>query len=188
MRGPTIGVDIGGTKALLMASWPDERPSHLFRLATGPEMGPEELEHHIAHFTTNFGARQWALGIAVPGLVDADRVLSTPDLPLLDGWQPEHLLGVDVPQVLINDVNAALTGETSSLPPEANVVMVVVGTGIGMAFTADGREVTGSRGWAGELGSIPMAHRQVSVPSTRSRAEPRSWPAPAWELRKCTRR
>lgn len=156
MHGPTIGVDIGGTKALLVAAWPDKRPPDVLQLDTGPEMNPDNLEHYITRFAASLGAEPWALGIAVPGLVDADQVLFCDVLPLLDGWQPRNLLGAHVPQVMDNDVNAALAGETLFLPPRASAVLLVVGTGIGMAAVDGGRVVNGVRGWAGELGRIPM--------------------------------
>ncbi len=156
MRGPTIGVDIGGTKILLMADWPDGRPPELLRLDTGLKTSPEELEHHITRFTASLGAEPEAVGIAVPGLIEADRIVCCDVLPLLDGWQHNNLLGAHIPHVFLHDIHAALAEEISSLPPGSSAAILVVGTGIGMAFTANGQVVSGACGWAGELGSIPM--------------------------------
>jgi len=76
-------------------------------------------------------------------------------LPLIVGWRGEAL-GRLCPVRLLNDVEAASLEELHDLPAGTTAAVVMAGTGIGAAFVADGRPLRGARGWAGELGSIPL--------------------------------
>src|SRR5439155_1114957 len=58
---------------------------------------------------------------------------------------------------LLNDVEAASLEELHDLPAGSTAAVVMAGTGIGAGFVVDGRPFRGARGWAGELGSIPIA-------------------------------
>jgi predicted NBD/HSP70 family sugar kinase len=153
-----IGVDIGGTKMLLLAHGPQGEPQRERRLDTGPTTNPQQLEHHIRDFARSLPTPPRALGIAVPGLVnhDAGRVEVSDVLPHLGGWQPANILGPDIPQILVNDIRAALTHTSRSLPCDATAAVLVAGTAIGMAWMADGRIINGVSGWAGEIGSMPL--------------------------------
>ena len=58
---------------------------------------------------------------------------------------------------MINDAAAALVEECHDAPADVTAAVVMVGTGIGAALLAHGRPFGGANGWAGELGSIPIA-------------------------------
>ncbi|SNT59420.1 Sugar kinase of the NBD/HSP70 family, may contain an N-terminal HTH domain [Asanoa hainanensis] len=149
-----VGVDLGGTKMLLAARGPDGSLVRSMRVPTGPSASPDQIEAYIRAFAGALPEAPSALGVAVPGLVDADRVEISDVLPHLSGWRPLDLLGV--PQILVNDIRAALAHTSRTLPTNATAAVVVAGTAIGMAWMADGRVVNGVSGWAGELGSIPV--------------------------------
>ena len=55
----------------------------------------------------------------------------------------------------MNDAEAALREETRELGG-VTAGLVMAGTGIGAAFMAGGRMIRGARGWAGELGYLPV--------------------------------
>lgn len=158
MESPTIGVDIGGTKVLLLARSPGGGETRELRLDTGPGTKPRQLEQHIRAFAESLPARPRAIGIGVPGLVDVDtgRVEVSDVLPALGGWRPAGLLDPDVPQVVVNDIRAALAETSRTLPPRATAAILVAGTAIGMAWMADGHVINGTNGWAGEIGSMPV--------------------------------
>lgn len=102
-----------------------------------------------------------AVGIAVPGVVDAGT-----GRMLMANAKYAHLSdsGLDlrewgraafgVPAVVENDARAALAGELAlgCAVGEGDVVMVILGTGIGTAAAMDGRLVRGVHGHAGILG------------------------------------
>ncbi len=156
MTGPWVGVDVGGTNLQCVARWPDHRPHDTLRLATGSDCYLEELEHYIARFIGSLDATPQGIGIAIPGLVREGQVIDSDVLPHLKGWKPGSAADIDVSTLMLNDVRAALESEMADAPDDATIVVIVCGTGIGMAFAAEGRAVEGADGWAGELGSIPM--------------------------------
>jgi predicted NBD/HSP70 family sugar kinase len=139
------GADLGGTKLRILV---DGRI--VLDVPTGPATTPADLERHIAGCLPPGTA---ALGIAIPGLVDGDTVVLSDVLPLIGGWRPLAALGL--PGNVINDARAALVADAVDLPAGATAGVVMVGTGIGASFLADGRPFEGAGGHAGELGSIP---------------------------------
>ncbi|MEU2155005.1 ROK family protein [Streptomyces sp. NPDC019396] len=161
-RAAAVGIDVGGTKLLMLADDGDgQGPGGsagvevVQRVETGPLTTPAEVEAAIAAFLTQFGIEPTALGIAVPGLVENGRVVVSDVLPQLAGWGgPE---GYRVSPLLVNDIRGALAQETASLPRSATAAVVVCGTAVGSAYLAEGRVIRGARGWAGEIGSLPMA-------------------------------
>jgi predicted NBD/HSP70 family sugar kinase len=106
--------------------------------------------------------RVLGLTVGVPGLVDADGVVSfAPNL----GWT-----GVDLrksllsalhepayPLLVENDANLAVLAEQRfGGHGVANLVALTGGAGIGAGIVADGRLLRGGRGFAGEFGHLPL--------------------------------
>jgi predicted NBD/HSP70 family sugar kinase len=145
LRGLIAGADLGGTKLRVVV---DGRI--VLDVPTGPSATPDDLERHVAGCLP---AGTTALGIAIPGLVADDTVVLSDVLPLIGGWRPLAALGL--PGVVVNDARAALAADAVDLPAGATAGVVMVGTGIGASFLADGRPLEGAGGHAGELGSIP---------------------------------
>jgi glucokinase len=155
-RTVKVGIDLGGTKLLMLAESPDGRS--VSRLPTGSAFGPADLEAAVAGFAASLPAPPDALGIAFPGLVDEHRTVVACDvLPRLVGWRPPRAVAGPWAFALLNDCEAALVAEGRGHDRTATLAVVVVGTGIGAAFQVDGRVLRGAAGWAGELGSIPIA-------------------------------
>jgi predicted NBD/HSP70 family sugar kinase len=150
----TIGVDLGGTKALFVRG---ERAS---RIDTGPAFSPGDFAARLASFVAADGEPPSRIGIAVPGLVDGDgRVVACDVLPALAGWSPRAALGeLGYEHVaVVNDVRAALMEEMHDAPAGVTAAVVMVGTAVGAAFVANGKALLGTSGWAGELGYLPGA-------------------------------
>jgi predicted NBD/HSP70 family sugar kinase len=126
------------------------------RFPTGREAGPDELETRIRSFVEGLPEPPAAIGIAAPGLVTDDNVAASDVLPRLDGWSPARKLSRYAPTYLVNDAVAALAEETHSLPAGTTAAVIMAGTGVGAAFLVQGQILHGARGWAGELGSMPI--------------------------------
>jgi predicted NBD/HSP70 family sugar kinase len=96
------------------------------------------------------------VGIASPGVVDADGVIATAahlgwsDLPL--GATLGHELGL--PTVVVNDANAAALAELTYGEAAGNLICVRVDEGVGAGLVLDGRLFTGSSFAAGEIGHV----------------------------------
>ena len=153
MLESAIGVDLGGTKALLVSG------AHSLRFDTGPSFSVADFAAKLDAFIASTKVRPSRIGIAVPGLVDtAGRVVACDVLPGLAGWLPATALrGLGCEIAVVNDVEAALREELHDAPPGLTAGVVMAGTAIGAAFIVDGAPLRGTSGWAGELGYFPCA-------------------------------
>ena len=152
MQADIIGVDLGGTKALILAGRTEARAN------TGPDFAPADLDSLLRDFIVRHGIEPSAIGIAVPGLVDRHgRIAACDVLPHFTGWDPAKALARWQARITVaNDVKAALAEEMHDAPQGATVGVVMAGTAIGAAFIAEGQPLLGASGWAGEVGYLPL--------------------------------
>jgi predicted NBD/HSP70 family sugar kinase len=101
--------------------------------------------------------RLLGIGIASPGVIDADGVVVTAahlgwrDLPLRSRLATEFGL----PVAIVNDANAAALAElTFGEGTATNLIYVRVDEGVGAGLVLDGRLFTGSSAAAGEIGHV----------------------------------
>lgn len=148
-----VGIDIGGTKLLLIAQG-EGIVEHRYQCSTGATFSIEHAESIITEFIATLPRSPRSIGMAIPGLVDeSGRVIACDVLPQLEGW----LLSSNYPLRVVNDAEAALCKTIDGLDPKSTTIMIMVGTGIGAGFYVNGQILRGARGWAGELGSIPIS-------------------------------
>jgi glucokinase len=102
------------------------------------------------------------VGAGMPGFVDGKRgfLYESPNLPNLKNFEPARVLadGVGLPAYVDNDATAAAWGEFLFGHHEGvrDMLVVTLGTGIGGGLVLDGRLYRGSRGFAGEIGQMPI--------------------------------
>ena len=127
------------------------------RVSTGMTFDGKALEAAIARFLDAHHDAASAVGLAVPGLVGPGPIVQACDvLPGIVGWRPPPSLTARR-FAMVNDAAAALAEECHDAPADVTAAVVMVGTGIGAAMRTFGRPIGGANGWAGELGSIPIA-------------------------------
>jgi predicted NBD/HSP70 family sugar kinase len=158
-----VGIDIGGSKMLLLAlAEPlrmriDGDRQIRDRIATGKDFSAADVQAEIERFVRTLPTLPRSIGIAIPGLVDRHGVVIACDvLPELVGWQPARALSSICGVYALNDAEAALVQVVADLQPQKVIAVVMVGTGIGAAIWINGTIFRGASGWAGELGSMPM--------------------------------
>ncbi|WP_371670621.1 ROK family protein [Streptomyces sp. NBC_00289] len=184
-----IALDVGGTgmkAALAEASaippggGPAERPTLLYqaRRATGRERGPDAVVEAILDFAAelraygieHFGEPAAAAGVAVPGIVDAERGVAAyaanlgwRDVPLRD-LLAERLGGV--PVALGHDVRTGglAEGRIGAGQGADRYLFVALGTGIAGAIGIGGRVEAGAHGFAGEIGHIVVRPGGAACP------------------------
>jgi predicted NBD/HSP70 family sugar kinase len=150
-----IGIDLGGTKLLMVADGPAGRIVQ--RTPTGLAFDGRALSAAVESFLETHGDAASAVGLAIPGLVGPGPFVRACDvLPGIVGWRPPAAL-TEARFAMINDAAAALAEECHDAPEGVTAAVVMVGTGIGAALQLGGRPFGGANGWAGELGSIPIA-------------------------------
>ena len=174
--GWVCGVDIGGT--LVRAAVVDLKGRVLARLAeevthAGLSALEEQVVSLVQRVLAQAGARSvplLAAGVGVPGAVapDTGTVTLCPNLPFLEGVALAHRLEPALGcQVLVeNDVNLGAIGEkwrgcATSAP---NFAYMAVGTGVGMGIVLRGDLYRGTRGFAGEVGYMPVPTEQGPQP------------------------
>ncbi|MGW6015331.1 ROK family protein [Streptomyces sp. NPDC055210] len=163
-----IALDVGGTgmKAALVGA--DGELLHQARRSTGRERGPDSVVESIlafaadlrAHGEEHLGEPAAAAGVAVPGIVDADRGIAAYAANL--GWRDvplrkllsERLYGA--PVALGHDVRTGglAEGRIGAGRGADRFLFVPLGTGIAGAIGIDGRVEAGAHGFAGEIGHV----------------------------------
>jgi predicted NBD/HSP70 family sugar kinase len=150
-----IGFDLGGTKLLMVADGPDGRAVE--RVSTGMAFDGRALSAAVESFLDAHRGAASTVGLAIPGLVGPGPFVQACDvLPGIMGWRPPASL-TGRRFAMVNDAAAALAEECHDAPADVTAAVVMVGTGIGAAMQVQGLPFGGANGWAGELGSIPIA-------------------------------
>nr|QEO74835.1 ROK family protein [uncultured bacterium] len=102
-----------------------------------------------------------AAGVSLAALVDAEgAVVKWPNRPAWRGLPVRSILEarLAVPVVIEDDANAAALAEATLGAGRdfRDVLVLMVGTGVGAGLILDGRLHRGRNGWAGELGHVVM--------------------------------
>lgn len=162
-----LGIDIGGTKAIIGLLEPDGR----LAVRKKERLPADKSWPFVLSWAAGEAAglleqagipkdRVQGCGIGIPGTVSADgqRVVKAPNL----GWAnvpaaAEFRRVSGIPARLVQDSRAAAYGEyrLGAGRGKQLVVCVTLGTGIGTGIVMDGRIFPGALGGAGELGHIP---------------------------------
>ncbi|WP_063770875.1 ROK family protein [Streptacidiphilus neutrinimicus] len=162
-----IGIDFGGTKTELAVADVHGRLLARERLDTLAEHGPDQTLARTADAARRLaraarerhGATVAAYAAVAPGIVQADRILLTPNLP---GWEKLALSArlaeeLDAPSVAVaNDVRAGALAELrfGALRDADPGLYVSLGTGIAAALTVGGEVLAGAHQAAGEIGYV----------------------------------
>lgn len=162
-----VGVDLGGTGSRAIAVVGGEVVAALD--ATSAELGagtePERVER-LARFIEEVvpaGASLTAVGIGASGPVDvyAGVIHNGATLPWFTGFPVVERLRerLRVPVNIDNDAVAAALGEYSAGAGRHSdrLLMVTLGTGVGVAMLVDGRPIRGADGAHPEGGHIPIS-------------------------------
>ncbi|SEE16937.1 glucokinase [Streptomyces sp. 3213] len=159
---------VGADGAVPSGGTPPRPPMlHRARRATGRERGPDAVVEHILGFAAelraygeeHYGEPASAAGVAVPGIVDAERGIAAYSANL--GWRDVPLRDLlagelGVPVALGHDVRTGglAEGRIGAGQGADRFLFVPLGTGIAGAIGIDGRVEAGAHGFAGEIGHI----------------------------------
>jgi glucokinase len=166
-RDLVIGVDVGGTtvKAALIDS--DGLEYADSELPTPRHLGTEAVIATIIRAIVELqarvpeAARLRAVGLVVPGVVDAEHGIAVYAANI--GWEQLPLRklvaeAIDLPVVMDHDVRAAGLAEFAWGAGRGlrEILFVALGTGVAAAVITRGQVSAGATGRAGELGHIPV--------------------------------
>ncbi len=156
-KGAAIGLDIGGgsTKVGLVSRDGQLLDSRRVVLAKSAEFPAILAEYRTAIAALGEGA---PVGIAYPGHIDRSRGVGlNSNVPALDGHPlAEALAGASGPAALMNDADAAAVAEAQHHREgrEGRMLMVTLGTGIGVSMCIAGRPLETAGGTLGDLGHV----------------------------------
>jgi len=147
----TVGVDIGGTKMHMLAHHNGRRFER--RVPTGRDYTPEALRGALDAFIAELPFAPRSVGMAVPGLVEGDSkiVISNP-IPALGGVDAAFFGRGRYAVRFCNDVAAAAMAEAAVHSAARTLLVILIGTYIGMGVCVNGKLLMGSRGWGNDLG------------------------------------
>ncbi|MEW5921440.1 MAG: ROK family protein [Bacillota bacterium] len=164
-----IGVDLGGTKIRVALAGVGDQIVAARSFPTGAGRGAaavlQALQGGINELLAGAGCSRHAvagIGVCAAGFYDReeDIMVHSPNLPGWDGLplrrELEELFGL--PVIVENDASAAAYGEYrhGAGRGQENLLLLTLGTGIGGGLVLGGKLYGGSRGFAGEIGHIPM--------------------------------
>ena len=161
-----VGVDVGGTtSAAGVVTETGEVVADATAATESTDRGRalDAIAMLIERVSQRMGRRGAAIGIGVPGPVDArNGRVGEPvtHVPALAGQAvgPELARRCGLPVFVDNDVNALALGEWmfGAGRGATSVVVLAAGTGVGAGIVLDGRIVRGATGFGGELGHTPV--------------------------------
>lgn len=171
--GPTVGVDVGGTK--VQGVLVDDEGTVLAERTARTVPGAEGVVSGIVLLVRDLLADHGltvpdvaGVGIGLPGVVDPQTGTVAHAVNLgLEGAVPlggmvAAALGDDVPVRVENDLNAAVVGAAHVLGRQADgsdvrdVAYVALGTGVAAGLLLDGTLRRGSHRVAGEIGHLTL--------------------------------
>lgn len=166
---PALGIDLGGTKLSAAVICDQKLITEPKRLPT--PAGADKIIEAILELLTAFRKDHLiaGVGIATAGIVKVDTgevIGSTGNLP---GWEGTAIRTIIERRTMLpvhveNDANAAAYGEfcAGKLRDKKCLVMVTLGTGIGVGIVIEGKIYRGAHWAAGECG-----HMKVSMDNRR---------------------
>lgn len=165
-HGPVLAIDFGGTKveAALVADGRIVEGTRR-RHPTGPDRSADELDAAVAEVVRGAlgSTTVTRVGIGSAGPVDTARGLASPlNVP---SWRDHPFRDVVAALVPGAEVTLAIDGLAITLAEQrygaargsANVMGMVVSTGIGGGLVLDGRGIHGVTGNAGHIGHVQVA-------------------------------
>ena len=167
-KGYYLGIDIGGTKCVVLAGTDKMQVLQRHQFDTEPSRGPDRIIDQLLELSRSvvakFDAQELiAVGISCGGPLDAKRgiIQSPPNLP---GWNDIPITKIfqkslQVPVFLQNDANACALAEWKygAGKGSSNMIFLTFGTGLGAGLILDGRLYEGTTGLAGEIGHLRLA-------------------------------
>lgn len=164
MKMPALGIDLGGTKISAAVVCDERLVTEPYQLPT--PRGADKIIDTIMQMLSDFRREHLiaGVGIATAGIVQVDTgevIGSTGNLP---GWEGTPIKTIIERRTMLpvhveNDANASAYGEftAGNLRDKRCLVVVTLGTGIGVGMVIDGKLYRGAHWAAGECGHMKVA-------------------------------
>lgn len=163
-----LGIDIGGTKCVVLVGDRNVNVLEIVRFATPRDKAPEKIVQEMIEICKELMEKHKkkgvfrTVGISCGGPLDDKKgiILSPPNLP---DWNAVPITDMiekelNIPAFIQNDANACAMAEWKFGTGKGcdNMVFLTFGTGLGAGIVLDGRLYSGTNGMAGEAGHIRL--------------------------------
>jgi len=160
-----IGIDIGGTKTAVLLI--DSNGKVIERTQTATEIGKDAWKTSVVGMKEKIKQllkleKVESIGISCGGPLDSRKglILSPPNLP---GWDEIPITDIfqtefGIPAYLQNDANAGALAEWKFGAGKGynNVIFLTFGTGLGAGIIVNGKLLSGTNDYGGEVGHIRL--------------------------------
>lgn len=150
-----IAVDVGGTKinfAIINEQMKVAKRWTCHTTQSGGDALQEQLLRNMRHATES-GKVSFA-GICIPGIVDRNGTITwVPNIPFARNIRLRNVIESElgIPAFVTDDRTAAVLGEHTYHRVD-NLVVVLIGTGLGAGIMLDGHSFAGTNGGVGAIG------------------------------------
>ncbi len=171
-----IGIDLGGTNVRTLLVDENGKSYSEVKDATQRELGPDAVCQKIIdqieaidYSACNGIENVEGIGIGVPGPVDTANgvMIMATNLPGFENYPICKKLSdkFNLPTFIDNDANVAGLAEAllGAGKPYDSTYYITISTGIGGAFIAGGKLISGGRGHAGEIGNIIVKNNGAKI-------------------------
>jgi glucokinase len=165
-RESVVAVDLGGTK--VAAAVVDGRGRlRERRVEAVDRSAAAAVVDQIVRIVKSLADGAVAVGVAVPGLVRRDGTVWAPNLPQWDSIPLGRILRrrLRMPAFVESDRNAAVLGEAwrGAARRKSDVIVLIVGTGIGAGILSGGRLVRGAHELSGCAGWLVVGDEENTL-------------------------
>lgn len=161
-----IGIDLGGTQIKFLVTDADGKVLDEQIVTTDDKVDEhgiwaKKIKEFVHKIESERGEKARWIGISSPGMPSRDhrKIVSYPErLAGLEGLDWTQLLERTELVPVINDAHAAFYGESwkGAASKYQDIILLTLGTGVGGAFSIDGKLIEGSIGRAGHFGHTSL--------------------------------
>jgi len=127
-----LGVDLGGSKMHFLVQHHGEMIQE--RWPTGEHCTSDVIRDRLFAFMDKLDFRPRAMGMAIPGGTDGERITVTDSLPMTCYTPASYFTRDGIPIRMVGDMHAAILAAAAPYPKEENVAVVMMGTGVACGY------------------------------------------------------
>jgi predicted NBD/HSP70 family sugar kinase len=157
-----IVIDVDTTTICFSSLQGETDPKRMIELPTGedPERLLANIKAEFLFLEKSLNAHCRLVGVCIPGLIESrsGRSVLNPNLHWLEGMCPAREIGrmVGAPAIVMHEERALCRAQMQTVDIVRDYVTMDFSVGVGMSVVVDGRHLSGSTGFAGEIGHIVM--------------------------------
>ncbi|MBN2702847.1 MAG: ROK family transcriptional regulator [Pontiellaceae bacterium] len=158
----TIVIDLQETTICFSDLQGNAKPEHMVKLPTGTDVEDlfARIKREFTTLKTRLNAQCSLIGVCIPGLIESQtgQSMLNPNLHWLEGVRPaeriSEALGIDT--FVMHEERALSRAQLRTPDATSNYISMDFSAGVGMSVVVNGQHLSGSSGYAGEIGHIIM--------------------------------